>query len=165
MFPLLLVLTASLVCAESTIHLGIGETHKLPTTPSQTLRLQKKGILQIKDEGRKILFIGKKLGQTQVTLGSKSYQFIVLHKHHRDTLEQLQRWAKDKRGPQVGVVNHQVVIQGRILRLQDFIALKNFTHAKSQFQITAQVAPSISQAVGEHLRQLLLANNLPPPAN
>ncbi len=146
----------------SPIYLAIGESHKIAARPLATLRIEKKGIVQIKDEGSKLLFIGKKLGKTKVQIGDRSHQFVVLHKYKKDTLQALRQWLLNKRGPDLKVINHEPQIHGRLLRLTDFIEMAQHTNTKSTFQMAATIEPKVLHEVQDYLHQLIRDNNLFP---
>ncbi len=144
----------------TSVHLGLGETYKVPTQPLQSLRIEKKGILQIKDEGSQLLFIAKKLGKTEVQVGQKKYHFVVLHKYKKQTWEQLKDWVQGKRGPQIEIVNNLPEIKGRLLRVNDFIDLATYTDEKSTFRVSASLNSKMNSTLSDYLKQLLKHNNL-----
>ncbi len=159
---LLITCFSALAVPPTPIYLGIGETHKLPAQPLTPLRVEKKGIVQIKDEGSKLLFIGKKLGKTKIQIGSQSHQFVVLHKYKKDTLKALNQWLLNKRGPSLKVINHEPQIHGRLLRLSDFIEVAQYTNQKSTFQMATTIERKVLGQVRHYLQQLIEDNNLTP---
>ena len=148
--------------AEAPIHLGIGENYKIPAQPLETLRIEKKGILQIKDEGSQIILTGKKLGITHLQLGKTHYEFVVLHKYRKVTLDQLKQWLVGKRGPQLKVVNSMPEVHGRLLRIEDLAHLLKFTNENSTFHMASEMETSLRQDAESYLHGLLVKNNLPP---
>jgi hypothetical protein len=118
--------------------------------------------LQIKDEGQQILLIGKKLGRTRVTLGQKSLEFVVLHKHRRQTMQRLQRWAATKRGPKIQTVNGAVEVHGRLLRVGDLLELYDLSHDQFHFRNRMKLLPAIKKEIEDEINQRLQKNNLTP---
>lgn len=145
----------------SPIYLAIGETRRLSTPTLQTLRVEKKGLLSIKDLGDSIVFTGKKLGSTKVSLGRREYQFYVLGKRQRLTQTALTAWVKGKRGPEVTVRNREVLIQGRLLKHEDFQDLKNYCGQQAEFRLSAQPLPKAAKEIKHYVTQLLQSQNFP----
>lgn len=144
------------------IYLSIGETYKVKTQPLSTLRVQKKGLLQIKDEGQWLIISGKKLGTTRLQVGTQHFQFVVIKKLSKETLTQLQAWLRGKRGPTLEVINNQPVIGGHFLRWQDLLDLLQYTHNKSDFMVTSTLEPNITTQLSDWIKTGLIKNNLHP---
>ena len=144
------------------IPLAIGESHTLSSRPLEMIHIQKKGILSFKDEGGRLIFVGKKIGQTQVSLGQKKYFFQVLPKRRFSSLNNLKEWVKNKRGPKIKVINKFPTVVGRLLTLEDFLELQTHTTELSEFQISAQVSPGLKKEITTFIQSQLIQNNLTP---
>ena len=160
-----IILLATLFnCATShceEIYLGIGETFKLKSRPLSPLKMQKKGILNVKDFGHSIVFTGKKLGQTKINLSGKEYQIQVLPIAQYRSLQSLSQWVKNKRGPAIKIENRKVVLSGRLLLLSDFWDLESHLHQQSQFINRMKIQDSQQNEIRSAMNHRLSINNLP----
>jgi hypothetical protein len=157
----LLLFTPSLWAkAPQDVHLAIGETFSVKTTQFERVRIQKKGILQIKDEGHRFLLIGKKLGDTRVTIGKRQWHIQVLHKNKKESLDQLRAWLIGKRGPKIEIQKGTPRIIGRLLKIQDFLELPQHTHTKSEFHVLWQMDSVLLSDVRSYLQNTIQRNNL-----
>lgn len=142
------------------VYLAIGETHSVATQSLQTLRVEKKGIVSIKDHHDFLVFTGKKIGHTQVHLGPQTFTLHVLKKKYKETLEQLVLWQKGKRGPEIKIEQNQLKVTGRLLDSDDFFSLRQFTNEQSEFHLQSSVAPQVQAQIDLKVQKLLKNQNL-----
>lgn len=145
---------------QETIYLSIEGSKVLPTSGLETLEIQRKGLLRVKDNGDRLIFVGKKLGQTTVKIGSRHYNFYILPKKSFETFEQLKKWQQGKRGPTIQIINRVPYLSGRILTSHDYFSLTQFTNETSTFRIKANLSPNIKNQVQNHIENILQADNL-----
>ena len=141
-------------------YLSIGESLTLKTPVSSKIYVQRKGLLQIKDLGSKIKIIGKKLGHTKINIGSAQYEIYIIKKNLFQNLKSLEEWAKNKRGPIVKYFNNELIISGKILRLNDFIDLNQYLNKTSKVTLSAKIDENIKESLQLYLNQLIESNNL-----
>lgn len=158
---LVLTLIPLVSLAELSHPLAIGESITLKTSALQTLRVQKKGIIRLQDEGSQLIITGQKIGKTRIQLGSKTHLIEVLKKKRFLTLNQLNTWAQNKRGPKVIIEDGEIKLKGRLLRLSDFKTLSDFTKETADFSLETKLLPPMRQKIQTFLKSLLLENNLP----
>ena len=142
------------------LNMAIGESVLLSTRPLENLRFQKKGLVSLKDLGSQIILTGKKLGETRLHVGKRIYHIRVLRKNLFESLNQLQRWSKGKRGPKIKVTTDHISIAGRLLSFHDFKDLENFTRENSQFRITAKITDRLQKQIRSYVIQRLQQANL-----
>ena len=144
------------------LNIAIGESVRLPTYPMEYLYFQKKSLVSLKDLGSKIILTGKKLGETRLVMGQKTYHIRILKKKLFESLKQIQEWSKGKRGPEIHVTNQHISISGRILSFYDFTDLEKFTEETSKFRITAHIASQLQKKIKNHVVKILREANLMP---
>ncbi|MCJ8276583.1 MAG: hypothetical protein HRT44_08890 [Bdellovibrionales bacterium] len=147
---------------ENPIILDIGQTKDLVSSPSSPIRVQKKGIVSVKDRHIKITLVGKKLGRTSILIGAKKYEVIVVKKKSYQSWQALNQWLVDKRGPSLKVNEAGTFIEGRILRLDDFINLGLWTSENSEFSMRTIPLDRIKSSINDFISSLLLSENLEP---
>ena len=157
---LIIIILYSLYLPAKDLYLAIGDTYRVATHSLQTLRVEKKGIVSIKDNYESLIFTGKKLGQTQVHLGPQTFTLHVLKKPHKQTLEQLLLWQKGKRGPEIKIEQNRINVKGRFLDSDDFLSLSQFTNSQSDFNLKAKAAPQVQQDIDLKIQDLLAEQNL-----
>ncbi len=157
---LVLLIIQSPILLAKDVYLTIGETHSVATQRLQTLKIEKKGIVSIKDHQDYLVFTGKKIGKTHVLLGSQTFTLHVLKKKHKETLKQLVRWHEGKRGPEIRVEENQLKVAGRLLDSDDFFSLTRFTTSDSEFQLQSSVAPQVQEQIDLKIQRILSDQNL-----
>ncbi len=144
------------------LNIAIGESVQLPTHHMENLYFQKKGLVSLKDLGSRIVLTGKKLGETGLTMGQKTYHIRVLKKGLFNSLVQIQKWSEGKRGPEIHVTNQSISIGGRLLSFHDFRDLKKFTEENHRFHITAHITSRLQKKIKDHVTNILKEVNLVP---
>lgn len=142
------------------IYLAIGESHSFASRPLQKVIVQKKGLLSLYDHKNKITITGKKLGKTRLEIGEDIFEVFILHRKKYRTLQALKKWRAGKRGPFIEVKNKKVILNGKILLLNDFKSLKNFCHDFCDYENQTQYSPQLQKEVQSYLDELLSTNNL-----
>lgn len=154
-------MTHPLSLQAETHYLGIGESLTLPSAGNtESLRIQKKGLLRIIDQGHELILSAKKLGETNVQLGSEKHQVKILHKKHFSTLKQLQQWQQGKRGPELEVASKEPVVKGRLLRIQDFLDMNTHMSEESEFRMAAALEPQLLENIRRFIDDMLVKNML-----
>ncbi len=155
----ILLFIFGLLMAAEDYRLGLGENLSFKIKSEESIRLEKKGILTVTDEGDRVTLTGKKIGSTWVQLGNRKYTVHVVDKKSRDTLKNLKRWLEGKRGPELSLKNQRIVVGGRLLRYQDFLSLGE-ERVGDNWQNQMQLAPSLEIEIKSYLTNLLKSQNL-----
>ncbi|MEM7646159.1 MAG: hypothetical protein AAF203_04550 [Pseudomonadota bacterium] len=140
-------------------YLTIGQSLAISSSPYTPVQIQKRSLLKVKDKGQSLLFIGKKLGSTKVQIGKDIYEIKVLHKNVYQTLQQLQAWKKNKRGPKLEVNPKKLFIKGRFLTTADFWDLQNYTTSDSKFLIRASWSRRLQVQLKKEIQTFLQNHN------
>lgn len=165
MFHSLLALSVFLftpnIFAEESRYLGIDESMELALPNQPLIRVQKKGILKIKDLGPRLRLTGAKLGETKISINKQSWTIYVLKKDIYQTWQSLNIWSQQKRGPEVRVKNHQVFLEGKLLTLRDFETLEESLGTHPHFTNRCRLSSPLRQKIQNFLEDLLQKHGLP----
>lgn len=156
----LLLLLISLAKAESIIlYPGLNQTISSP--PGQKILIEKKGLIIVKDLGRKIQVIGKKTGSTHLKVGSKDYEIKILREEAFKTFKKLQKWQASKLGPILHIQNGRIFVRGKIYTFWDWQNLNEYMSSEDDFALQAEVDHDVLGKIQNHLRDLSNKNNIP----
>lgn len=100
--------------------LPVGGTKTLTTNPNQSIVIEKKGVIKVHDMNHSVQITGHKDGTVLLHLGRQQHKFHILSPQRYQSYQALQNWIKNKRGPELLWDSHHLILQGRLLRCQDF---------------------------------------------
>ncbi len=122
-----------------------------------SITVEQKGIVDVRDGGRKLHVVGKKIGTTKISLAKKTVVVHVLSQKNYRTYEKLVAWSKDKIGPSISVENNSPVAGGKLLLFEDWQELKEVMDADdsytSRFRLDEKLEAQIRKDVEETLKQ------------
>ncbi len=146
--------------AAETIVLSPGSSDEIPSPAGQSIRAEKTGIIQLTDLRQKLRLTGKKIGSTQIKVGSTVYKVWVVRSTTFGTYQKLKQWLINKRGPYIAVENHELQIAGRFLTFEDWDELAQSMDESDHYSIKAKAHPQIQEQIKRRLKTLLESNNL-----
>ena len=151
------------------IVLGIGYTEQIAIEPKQKVILSNSSLLHIKDKHNSLQLTGKKLGSSQIQIGSINYNFSVIDAEQFRNYQVINTQLQSMRGLQIKVQNQCLSLQGRLLRWQDwyqisksFVSHKKSNSSKCQlpYSFDAFIEPSIADEVKNNIQEDLQKNQL-----
>ncbi|MCC6137555.1 MAG: type II and III secretion system protein [Bdellovibrionaceae bacterium] len=131
------------------------------TVGSGNVQIERKGIVEIRDSGRYLQLIGKKIGSTKITTRSSTTEIHVLSQKNYKTYFKLKEWSRKKLGPILLIENALPVISGKILVLEDWLELKESMSAEDQYISRPSVDDKLELKIHKDLEQTLQRHQLP----
>lgn len=128
---------------------------------SGSVQVEQKGIVTIRDSGRSLTIIGKKIGTTKITTAkTKTLVYVISQKNYR-TYSKLLDWSQKKLGPKITITNYLPTIRGKILTFDDWEELQHTMSAEDQLVSDFSVDQKIEQKIRKFLEKLLERHQLP----
>jgi pilus assembly protein CpaC len=155
-----LLLFLQMLCAAEQIIVSPGTSAEIDIAKNQLIRAEKTPLIKITDQGKKLRIVGKKIGQTQIQIGEKSYAVWVLRAPSFRTYQKLKKWNQSKRSPILKVENHQLQVSGQILTLEDWQELAATMDSQDEYTMRAQVDNELKKRIEQKIKELLKENNL-----
>lgn len=150
----------NLCFANEPIVLAPGTSTEILVPRNQTVRIEKTAVVRLLDLGSKLRIIGKKIGSSQIKIGTDEKRVSVVKTSTYNTYQKLRLWQKNKRGPSLSFENNQLQIRGRILTFEDWMDLSRYTDENDSFFIKASVSQELKTRIEFRLKELLEENNL-----
>lgn len=162
-FSVFLLIGSVFCCSGDPILLSLGEKAKFPLPHKQVLHIGDRSLVSLAHNEHTLTLVGKKQGQTFLSLDSKKYQLIVLPQKTKTHLLFIQNLLKNMWGltwslsPQLNIQ-----ITGTLNRIHDWIKLAELSQKhKIKYQFKAQMAENLMPAVLLFFKQLL-SPHIPP---
>lgn len=145
------------------LSLSLGESLRLPAKGSSSVWIQDREILKAEGSGGSILIRGFREGRTVLKIGSDTYQVHILHPNKKDSLADLRSYLKNIVGISSKVSEGDLLIDGQIYRMGDWIKLAQFARDKSfTYIMKARLSPDLTIEAQNHFRDLIERARLPP---
>lgn len=131
---------------------------RISIAPKETLYIQKKNFLQIKDDKSSIQLRGKTCGATTIQVGAKAYKVVVINDDDYKNFQRLQAFLLHT--PTMFIddfndSNNQWVLNGRLDHASTWmsLALQNFNSFQSHFETTSEQLKMIEYDLNKKLKQ------------
>lgn len=141
--------------AAKEIFLPIRGSTVLKISPLYSIHVSNGKVIQIKDLEDKILIHGKKSGESYIISGKDQYKIHVLKKRTFRILNKIQDLFKTLKGLHFKIINDQVIIDGELLRLSDWIHLSKLFISTYEGQknppyfFKAKISPDLKPLVNQ----------------
>lgn len=160
LFTLLLAPSAF---AQEPLILSLGESQNLTTAPQDSIWIQDKEILTAEGQGRTLQIRGRREGSTVLKTGSRLYEVQVVHPAKKSSLNDLQKQLQKFVGLNALITEGDLIVNGQLYRLQDWITLSNYIQSKSlRYQMRAQLSLDLQHRAQAHFAGLFKSAALPP---
>ncbi|MFV3408295.1 pilus assembly protein [Bdellovibrio bacteriovorus] len=149
--------------SQTALVLGLGEQKSVPLQGQDRVWIQDREILTAEGQGSKLNLVGRREGVTTVKVGSALYSVQVLHPSKKDSFQDLSVYLKSRVGLRASLSEGDLLIEGQLYRLQDWIHLAEYMRSKSlNYQMRARMTASLQQQAQEHFSDLFYKAHLPP---
>lgn len=166
MKPLLIALLffgISTAAAQTELTLGLGEQITLTVKSQDRIWIQDRNILTAEGQGHRLQIRGRQEGQTTIKIGPELYSVQVLHPSKKAAFSALQSQLKNHLGLKANLSEGDLLIQGHLYRLQDWVRLAEFMQGKNlSYQMRAHMTVARQQEAQAYFEQLLQKAKLPP---
>ncbi len=129
---ILLLLLSPLQSVAKDYFITQGESLYLPVSPSSRIIVGNSNIISIKDLGSKIKISTKKKGFSALKIGLKSHNVYSVNTLEKDLYYKLQELMKTFKGLKLKMLNKEVTIEGKLLRVSDYINIKDLAATSKQ---------------------------------
>ncbi|UYL09175.1 type II and III secretion system protein [Bdellovibrio sp. SKB1291214] len=161
LFIILYSLTA--FSAPSEIILSLGESSLLPVHPKSSVWIQDRTILKAEALGGRLNIKGLTEGLTNVRIDDNLYRVQVIHPGKRAAFSDLKKQLSKIIGLSVEVGDGDLLVTGRLYRLQDWIRLAELlTDSGVSYQMRAALSPALQSESQQHFTDLLSKAKVPP---
>lgn len=166
LIALILLLPLSLLAQSASKEnrvLPLGSILRIPVRTKSTLFVENKKVLKVIDKGTSIELIAKSEGSSQANFGDGLRQYHILTPSTYKFWQDLTLSVRQMRGLTCGIENGRPILNGRLLRLQDWQKVNTLAKAHNQpYVMRAVPDPVIEQDVTGIVKTLLLSAGLNP---
>lgn len=142
--------------------LGIGRAKEWPAPRGLKVSISNGSIVRVQDAGSVLRITGKKSGSASVQIGSNRLDVVVLPESKFAFYERLRLALVGKRGLSIRVENSRPVIEGRLLRFDDWLALAEaFGDSSHDYEFRARPETSVIGPAEERFKSMLREAGLP----
>lgn len=139
-----------------------GQRTYITTPVGAPIHLQDGSVLKVSDLGKKISVVGKKQGQSKLTVGSKNYSFLILSHKNQMTFNKAYKLVKSFLGLRVDFISKKVQIIGQLYRFSDWLQLaREFENSNAEYVFSAKIEPEIESQIKSHINRLLSSQKVP----
>ncbi len=151
------------ICFSEITLISLGEKRKLPLSPDRVVHIGNKKLLSLSTYGNDLHLLGKKEGQTFLTLGSKNYKIIVLKENTKKHLLLLDKIIKKTWGLNWTLSKENMIqITGQLNRMYDWVQIAKLSKAYNiKYEFTAQLGESLEPVVLAFFKSLLKDHIIP----
>jgi len=144
------------------IFLRLGEARNLPISAGETLRVGKRGIVRIVEDGRRIRIFGLKSGSTAIASKDRSYLVNVGPVSQQKFYSELATAMHSMRGLELHDDVFPIEVHGTLLRFQDWESIAQIarTH-QGIYLFKAQALPDVGQLALQRFREILKKRGMP----
>lgn len=139
-----------------------GGHYKLPAPQGQRVFVSQGKTLKVVEGGSHVALIGKKTGQSIVTVGDRQHRVQIIDPLDHDLYLKFSALTQNFMGLKVNIQNEQVAITGRLHRWQDWLKLSALQPSR-EYLFLAEVDSDVRGPAQNHFRELFLQHQLPPP--
>jgi pilus assembly protein CpaC len=144
--------------------LSLGKSQTIPAQAKSSIRVGSKSILQVADLGNRLVVIGKKVGETHLTVGTKAYRVEVVPVGADEFYRDLQKLLKTKRGLEADLRGGKVQVVGHLYRFKDWEDLASLaTHSQASYEFAAKPLSDVADVALKTFQELARHAGLPTP--
>lgn len=147
----------------SEIILSLGENKTLAVRPKSSVWIQDRSILKADAIGGRLNIKGLTEGLTNVRVDDNLYRVQVIHPGKRSALTDLKKQISKIIGLSVEVGDGDLLVTGRLYRLQDWIRLADLLKDSGvSYQMRASISQALQDESQQHFSSLLNKAKVPP---
>jgi pilus assembly protein CpaC len=147
----------------SEIVLSLGESSLVPVRPKSSVWIQDRSILKAEAVGGRLNIKGMAEGLTNVRIDDHLYRVQVIHPGKRAAFADLKKQLSKIIGLSVEVGDGDLLVTGRLYRLQDWIRLADLLKSTDvSYQMRASISPALQNESQQHFTDLLGKAKVPP---
>ncbi|WP_413575891.1 pilus assembly protein [Bdellovibrio sp. HCB290] len=160
-FTILIAITSP--AAPTEIILSLGESTSLPLNPRSSVWIQDRALLKAEAIGSRLQLKGVSEGLTNARIDEKLYRIQVLHPAKRAAFSDLRRHLSKFVGLNVEVGDGDLLVTGRLYRMQDWIRLgESLKSSGASYQMRAVLSPALQNESQRYFNDLLVKAKIPP---
>lgn len=130
-------------------------------TASNSIQVEQKGIISVRDKGTHVFVIGKKIGSTQMKFAAKTFTFhVISHKNYK-TFAKLQLWSNHKLGPSIQIHQSSPILSGKLLLFEDWLELSDIMTENDFFESQLKITEDIEIKIKNYIKINLEKHHLP----
>lgn len=168
MTPLLFILLSPLAWSLSErtpplLVLPVGERIQVPINGEDQIWVSNGSIIKLKDLHSRLQITTKKIGRTNIKIGKTMKTIFVLSKKNYKAYKKLIKITSALKGLELTINSRfQLVLKGKLLRLEDWILVAQVSTNEKTFKFLATISSSLNKKINLHFKNLFLRNHLPP---
>jgi len=146
------------------LYLTIGESRTLPLPPRGKIYVSNGSVIKVKEVATRLIVTAKKLGKSSIRIGSRRWDYLVLHKGIANSVTELSKLFKSTMGLTLKVGPTSCEIYGELLRWTDWQKISHLQRGQKRVcQFRAQVHPLKVERVLMELKKVARLNGLSAP--
>ena len=150
-----LLLMSNLSVASELIVLSPNELFKLAISPNESIGIEKKDLVVIKDNGSNILIQAKKIGETVLRVGSKSFKIAVVNSDQLKNFQLLSNTVSLINGPYLDFSDGRFHLKGRLDQASTWLSIGNqyLNNFKIELEMSSPQLLLVEYAINKKLIQ------------
>lgn len=123
--------------------------------------VEQRGVIDIRDNGRTLSVIGKKIGTTKLVSSKKTIDVHVLSQKNYRSYDKLRSWTKGKMGPQLKIEGGKAILSGKLLIFDDWQELKETMDLDDTYENRLRLDDSLETRIRKDMETVLQKHQLP----
>ena len=150
-------------CFSETVLLSLGEKRNIPLSPDRVVHIGNKNLLSLSPLENQLHLLGKKEGQTFLTLGSKIYKVIIVKEDTKKHLLLLDQIIKQSWGLHWSLSKNNIIqIAGHLNRMYDWVQIAKLSKSYNiQYEFIAQPGESLEPVILAFFKNLFKGYEVP----
>lgn len=160
----LIFFSRSYLAGAETLLLPLGQVRPIQAAQGKSVHVGSKAILQVADFGDHLTVIGKKVGETHLIIGQKTYSVQVIPRETEAFRHKLDELLGHKMGLTRSIRNGRIVVEGSLYRFEDWRDIADLAtdHAVT-YDFAARPLPDVAEAAVRFFVERARALALPTP--